>query len=222
MSLNEYIDHTLLKPDATADQIGQLCQEAIKYKFKSVCINSHYVSFAYKLLKETGVKVCTVVGFPLGASPYEVKSLETSLALANGACEIDMVINIGALIDGLDSIVLNEIKILAQICHAKNAILKVIIETCLLSDDEKIHVCKMAKEAGADFVKTSTGFSSAGATIEDVKLMRKTVGEKIGVKASGGIKDKETALKMIEAGATRLGASSGVKIMQDKTGDGDY
>ncbi len=222
MSINKYIDHTLLKADATADQIAKLCKEAIENNFKAVCINSSYVPFAKKLLKDSQVKLCTVVGFPLGASPSEVKALEASMAIASGANEIDMVINIGALKNELYNSVENDIKLLAQTCHAKGAILKVIIETCLLTEDEKIKACELAKQAGADFVKTSTGFSTGGATLEDVKIMRGVVGEKMGVKASGGVRDIAMANKMIEAGATRLGTSSGVKLVQGEEANTDY
>lgn len=222
MSINKYIDHTLLKADATADQIAKLCKEAIENNFKAVCINSSYVPFAKKLLKDSQVKLCTVVGFPLGASPSEVKALEASMAIASGANEIDMVINIGALKNELYNSVENDIKLLAQTCHAKGAILKVIIETCLLTEDEKIKACELAKQAGADFVKTSTGFSTGGATLEDVKIMRGIVGEEIGVKASGGVRDIAMANKMIEAGATRLGTSSGVKLVQGEEANTDY
>ncbi len=222
MSINRYIDHTLLKADATADQIAKLCKEAIENNFKAVCINSSYVPFAKKLLKDSQVKLCTVVGFPLGASPSEVKALEASMAIASGANEIDMVINIGALKNELYNSVENDIKLLAQTCHAKGAILKVIIETCLLTEDEKIKACELAKQAGADFVKTSTGFSTGGATLEDVKIMRGVVGEKMGVKASGGVRDIAMANKMIEAGATRLGTSSGVKLVQGEEANTDY
>ena len=222
MSINKYIDHTLLKADATADQIAKLCKEAIENNFKAVCINSSYVPFAKKLLKDSQVKLCTVVGFPLGASPSEVKALEASMAIASGANEIDMVINIGALKNELYNSVENDIKLLAQTCHAKWAILKVIIETCLLTEDEKIKACELAKQAGADFVKTSTGFSTGGATLEDVKIMRGIVGEEIGVKASGGVRDIAMANKMIEAGATRLGTSSGVKLVQGEEANTDY
>lgn len=217
MKINEYIDHTLLKPDATADQITKICQEAISNNFKAVCLNSSYVSFAKKLLKESSVKLCTVVGFPLGASPSEVKALEATMAISNGAQEIDMVINIAALKDGLHNSVENDIKLLAQTCHSKGVILKVIIETCLLTDEEKVIACNLAKGAKADFVKTSTGFSTGGATLHDVKLMRETVGPDMGVKASGGVRDLKTAKEMIKAGATRLGTSSGISILSEET-----
>lgn len=222
MEMNEYIDHTLLKADASAEQVTTLCHEAIKNNFKAICINSHYISFAQKLLKDSKVNICTVVGFPLGASPKEVKALEASMAIANGANEIDMVINISALKDELFSTVENDIKLLVETCHSKRAILKVIIETCLLTKEEIVKACELAKNAGADFVKTSTGFSTGGAQVEDVKLMRKTVGPNLGVKASGGIRDLKTAKAMIDAGATRLGTSSGVKLMNNQVSTEDY
>jgi deoxyribose-phosphate aldolase len=216
MEISQYIDHTLLKADATAVQIKTLCSEAIQNNFKTVCINSHYIPFAHKLLKDSQVGICTVVGFPLGASPKEVKALEASMAITNGAKEIDMVINISALKDELYSIVENDIKLLVETCHSKHAKLKVIIETCLLTDEEKIMACELAARAGADYVKTSTGFSTSGATESDIKLMRKAVGPDIGVKASGGIRDRATADIMINAGATRLGTSSGILIVKDE------
>lgn len=212
MKLNKLIDHTLLKPEATKAQIEKLCGEAVEYDFKSVCVNPYYVKYAKELLKESDVLVCTVIGFPLGQNTTEVKVAETKDAIKNGADEIDMVINIGALKSKDEDYVLNEIKEIRNACKGKT--LKVIIETCLLTDEEKITACKLSKEAGADFVKTSTGFSTHGATVEDVKLMRETVGEDMGVKASGGIRDRETALKMVEAGATRLGVSAGVEIVK--------
>lgn len=212
MKLNKLIDHTLLKPEATKAQIEKLCSEAKEYDFKSVCVNPYYVKYAKELLKGSDVLVCTVIGFPLGQNTTEVKVAETKDAIKNGADEIDMVINIGALKSKDEDYVLNEIKEIRNACKGKT--LKVIIETCLLTDEEKITACKLSKEAGADFVKTSTGFSTHGATVEDVKLMRETVGEDMGVKASGGIRDRETALKMVEAGATRLGVSAGVEIVK--------
>ena len=212
MKLNKLIDHTLLKPEATKAQIEKLCGEAKEYDFKSVCVNPYYVKYAKELLKGSDVLVCTVIGFPLGQNTTEVKVAETKDAIKNGADEIDMVINIGALKSKDEDYVLNEIKEIRSACKGKT--LKVIIETCLLTDEEKITACKLSKEAGADFVKTSTGFSTHGATVEDVKLMRETVGEDMGVKASGGIRDRETALKMVEAGATRLGVSAGVEIVK--------
>ena len=212
MKLNKLIDHTLLKPEATKAQIEKLCSEATEYDFKSVCVNPYYVKYAKELLKESDVLVCTVIGFPLGQNTTAIKVAETKDAINNGADEIDMVINIGALKSKDEDYVLNEIKEIRNAC--KGNTLKVIIETCLLTDEEKNTACKLSKEAGADFVKTSTGFSSHGATVEDVKLMRETVGEDMGVKASGGIRDRETALKMVEAGATRLGVSAGVEIVK--------
>lgn len=216
-----FIDHTLLKPNATLDDIKKLCDEAKIYGFASVCVNPSYVSFAKELLKESKVKVCTVVGFPLGATTTIVKVIEARDAIANGADEIDMVINIGALKSGNDSFVFDDIKAVRE--AAKGKVLKVIIETAYLTKDEKIKACQLAKEAGADFVKTSTGFAPSGATVEDVKLMREVVGPEIGVKASGGIRDYQTACEMIKAGATRLGTSSGVAIVTKKeTGEGKY
>lgn len=212
MKFNKLIDHTLLKPEATKTQIEKLCSEAKEYDFKSVCVNPYYVKYAKELLKESDVLVCTVIGFPLGQNTTAIKVAETKDAIQNGADEIDMVINIGALKSKDKDYVLNEIKEIRNACKGKT--LKVIIETCLLTDEEKITACKLSKEAGADFVKTSTGFSTHGATVEDVKLMRETVGEDMGVKASGGIRDRDTALKMVEAGATRLGVSAGVEIVK--------
>ncbi len=212
MKLNKLIDHTLLKPEATKAQIEKLCSEAKEYDFKSVCVNPYYVKYAKELLKESDVLVCTVIGFPLGQNTTAIKVAETKDAIQNGADEIDMVINIGALKSKDEDYVLNEIKEIRNACKGKT--LKVIIETCLLTDEEKITACKLSKEAGADFVKTSTGFSTHGATVEDVKLMRETVGEDTGVKASGGIRDRDTALKMVEVGATRLGVSAGVEIVK--------
>lgn len=212
MNYSKYIDHTLLKPDCTDAQIEQLCLEAKKYDFASVCINPGYVAKCAEMLKGTDVKVCTVVGFPLGATSTFSKLAETVNAIKDGATEIDMVINISRLKEHDDEYVRNEIKTLKEACG--NLVLKVIIETCLLTEEEKIRACKLSVEAKADFVKTSTGFSTGGATCEDVALMRKTVGDKCFVKASGGIRDAETFLKMIEAGANRIGASAGVKIME--------
>jgi len=211
--LNKYIDHTLLKQDASVSAIKKICEEAKEYNFKSVCINPGFVKLCAKELKGSGVEVCTVVGFPLGATSKESKVFETKQALKDGATEIDMVINVSMLKEHDDKYVLEEIKALKKLC--KKHVLKVIIETCLLTEEEKIRACKLAKEAGADFVKTSTGFSTGGATVEDIKLMRKTVGKEMGVKASGGVRDKETALAMIKAGATRIGASAGIKIVSE-------
>ena len=222
MNVNQYIDHTLLKPDAQKEAIIQLCDEAKKYEFAAVCVNAVYVPIAFKLLESSRVKVCTVVGFPLGASPTETKVHEANWAMDNGADEIDMVINVGALKDNEDSIVENDIAEIAKACHAKGKILKVIIETCLLDEEQKIRACKLAVKAKADFVKTSTGFAGGGATLEDVELMRKTVGPDMGLKASGGVRDLEMANKMIAVGATRLGTSSGVKIVEGMKSDSDY
>ncbi len=208
------IDHTLLKPDATADQIAQLCYEASKFEFASVCINPTHVKLSAKLLQGTQVKVCTVIGFPLGASSPEVKTFEAQTALKDGATEIDMVLNIGALKAGDLKLVAQDIHEVVKVGHEAGAIVKVIIETSLLNDEEKVTACLLAKEAGADFVKTSTGFSGGGATIEDINLMRRVVGPEMGVKASGGVRDFEDARNMVNAGATRLGASAGVKIVQ--------
>ena len=212
MELNKYIDHTLLKPAAKKDEIIKLCNEAKDYHFASVCVNPTYVPLASKLLKGSDVKVCTVIGFPLGANLLATKISETKQALVEGADEIDMVINIGRLKDKDDEYVEKEIAELKHVC--KKNILKVIIETCLLTDEEKVRACTLAKKAGADYVKTSTGFSTGGATVDDIKLMRKTVGKEMGVKASGGVRTKEDALKMIEAGATRIGASSSLEIIK--------
>lgn len=209
------IDHTLLKPEATVQQIAQLCHEALLYNFASVCINPAHVKLAAQLLQNSEVKVCTVVGFPLGATSTEAKVFETLQALNDGATEIDMVINIGALKGGDDALVERDIAAVVKTVHQHGALCKVIIETALLTNDEKIRACQLAKQAGADFVKTSTGFSSGGATIEDVALMRQTVGPQVGVKASGGIRTLAEAQRMISAGATRLGVSAGVKIIQE-------
>lgn len=210
---SKYFDHTILSANSTKNEIIQLCNEAKEYKFASVCVNPCYVKLCYEQLRNTDVDICTVVGFPLGSMTTESKLFETKEALKNNASEIDMVINIGKLKDKEYDYVRNEIKLLKDACGDK--ILKVIIETCLLTDEEKVMVCKLSKEAGADFVKTSTGMSKAGATKEDIELMRKTVGNELGVKASGGIRDLETANCMIEAGATRIGSSSTVKIIKD-------
>jgi deoxyribose-phosphate aldolase len=208
------IDHTLLKPDATPDQIAQLCYEARKYEFASVCINPTHVKMCADLLRGSPVKVCTVIGFPLGASSPRVKAFETETALREGATEIDMVINIGALKARDYELVAKDINGVVRMAHSARALVKVIIETALLTDEEKVAACLLSKEAGADFVKTSTGFSGGGATTEDVALMRRVVGPEMGVKASGGVKTYEDARRMVEAGATRIGASAGVKIVQ--------
>lgn len=211
-NINQLIDHTILKPDATIDDIRRLCIEAKEYNFYSVCVNSAYVNVAYNFLLHSNVKVCSVVGFPLGAMIKEAKAYESKLAIDSGADEIDMVMNIGLLKSNKIDLFEKDIKKVRETCHA--AVLKVIIETCLLTDKEKILACQIAKEYGADFVKTSTGFSTGGATEHDIELMRKTVGDKMGVKASGGIKTYEDAIKMINAGANRLGTSSGIAIIK--------
>lgn len=220
MKLNKYIDHTLLKPDASQEQIETLIEEAKKYDFASVCVNPTWVNFAAQALKATDVKVCTVIGFPLGANTPELKAFETSDAIQNGANEVDMVINIGALKSRNFDLVERDIRAVVE--AAKGTLVKVIIETCLLTDDEKVKACQIAQKAGADFVKTSTGFSTGGATVADVALMRKTVGPDMGVKASGGARSYEDALAFIKAGATRIGASSGVAIMDGDVANGDY
>ncbi len=211
MTYNKLIDHTLLKQDATPEQIKVLCEEALTYDFMSVCVNPCYVSSAHHLLEGSDVKVCTVIGFPLGMTTTAAKISETEIALYDGADEIDMVINVGMLKSGNTDYVLNEIKELKDIC--KEHILKVILETCLLTDEEIVTACNLAKEAGADFVKTSTGFSTGGATVHAVKLMRETVGPDMGVKASGGIRTHEDLLAMVDAGANRIGTSAGPKII---------
>ena len=215
MSIASYIDHTLLKPDATGEQIDQLCAEAREYGFASVCVNPYYVARCVKNLKGSDVKVCTVVGFPMGATTAESKAFEALQAIASGAKEIDMVMNVCAMKSGHTKAIEQEIQALAAAVEGQ-AILKVIIETCLLTDEEKNQACRIARRSGADFVKTSTGFSTGGATVEDIALMRKAVGAKLGVKASGGIRDYATAKAMIEAGATRIGASAGVAIVKEE------
>lgn len=213
-----YIDHTLLKPDATRDEINKLCDEARNFNFASVCINPAWVRECAERLHGSPVKVCTVVGFPLGATTADVKAFETRRAVFDGATEIDMVINIGALKSGDDRTVKRDIQAVVDAAHEGCAIVKVIIETALLGDDEKVRACVLAREAGADFVKTSTGFSKGGATVADIELMRRTVGAEIGVKAAGGVKDLASAREMIAAGATRIGASAGVRIVQESKG----
>jgi deoxyribose-phosphate aldolase len=214
MTLAGMIDHTLLKPDATPDQIAQLCFEARKHGFASVCVNPGWVPLCAQLLQGSPVKVCTVIGFPLGATAPEVKAFETQNAIDHGATEIDMVLNIGALKARDLDLVAREIRGVVQTAHARGPIVKVILETALLTDEEKTIACLIAKEAGADFVKTSTGFSGGGATVLDIALMRRVVGPEMGVKASGGVRTFEDAESMIKAGATRIGASAGVKIIQ--------
>ena len=219
--LAAYIDHTLLKPEATAEQIESLCREAIEAQFTCVCINPSYVELASKLLAGTGVSVCTVISFPLGASTTNAKIAETKEAISNGAKEIDMVINIGALKSGdLEKVKLDTAAVVSA-ASGKTKV-KVIIEACLLNNEEKVLACQIAKQAGADFVKTSTGFSTSGASIEDVKLMRETVGPEMGVKAAGRIRDAEMAKAMIDAGATRLGTSNSLAIISSQKGLVDY
>jgi len=208
------IDHTLLKPDATQAEIAQLCFEARKYSFASVCVNPTWVELCATLLKGSSVMVCTVIGFPLGATAPEVKAFETQNALDHGASEIDMVINIGGLKARDLELVARDIRGVVTTAHARGAIVKVILETSLLTDEEKTIASLLAKEAGADFVKTSTGFASGGATVHDIELMRRAVGREMGVKASGGVRTYEDAESMVRAGATRIGASAGVKIIQ--------
>jgi len=214
VSLANMIDHTLLKPDATQQEIAQLCFEARKYNFASVCVNPTWVGLCAQLLQASQVKVCTVIGFPLGATSSDVKAFETKNAIDHGATEIDMVINIGALKARDLELVAKDIRGVVNAAHSRGIIVKVIIETALLSDEEKTIACLLSKEADADFVKTSTGFAGGGATVHDVELMRKTVGPEMGVKASGGVRTFEDADAMIKAGATRIGASAGVKIIQ--------
>jgi deoxyribose-phosphate aldolase len=213
--LAHMIDHTLLKPDATQDQIAQLCFEARKFGFASVCVNPAHVRLCAELLKGSGIPVCAVIGFPLGATPTDVKVFETQQAIREGASELDMVINVGAVKSRDYELVERDIASVARACHAGKAILKVIIEAALLTDEEKVIACQLAKVAGADFVKTSTGFGPGGATPEDVALMRRVVGPSMGVKAAGGIRTYADAQKMIAAGASRIGASASVRIIQE-------
>jgi deoxyribose-phosphate aldolase len=220
MHLARYIDHTLLKADATAGDVEQLCREAKEHKFYAVCINGTWVELARHFLEDADVKVASVVGFPLGAMETDVKRFETEAAIDAGAHEIDMVINIGRLKDGEDKYVLRELRDVVEAADERPV--KVILETCLLTDEQKIRACKLVVEAGAHFVKTSTGFSKSGATLDDVKLLRQEVGKDFGVKASGGIRDAVTALAMIEAGATRLGTSSGVAIVKGSSSGAAY
>ncbi len=211
MKYNKLIDHTLLKQDASPEQIVKLCEEAKEFDFMSVCVNPAYVPLAVQCLKGSDVKVCTVIGFPLGMNLTKTKVEEAELCIKEGADEIDMVINVGMLKAGHDDYVREEIRLLKQVAGSR--VLKVIIETCLLTDEEKVRACKLSKEAGADFVKTSTGFSTGGATAHDVALMRQTVGPEMGVKASGGVRTHEDLLAMVEAGANRIGTSNGTKII---------
>lgn len=214
MDLAKYIDHTILAPNATEEQVEKIISEALEYGFASVCINPYWVKKVAQGLADSDVKVCTVIGFPLGANKTSINQLVNAKeAIADGADELDMVINIGELKAKHYDAVKADIKAVVDVCHAESKLVKVIIEACLLTDEEKIKACELSKEAGADYVKTSTGFSTGGATVADIELMRKTVGPDIGVKASGGIHSKEEALALIEAGASRLGASAGVKIV---------
>lgn len=213
MNYNKFIDHTILKPEASEAQVIALCEEAKEYDFASVCVNPTHVALCARLLANTDVKVCTVIGFPLGANTAEVKGFETRNAVKNGATEIDMVINVGALKDKKYDVVFNDIK--AVVDNAGGNLVKVIFETCLLTPEEIVKACELSVSAGADYVKTSTGFGKYGATVEDVALMRKSVGPNIGVKASGGVRTREDMLKMIEAGASRIGTSAGKTLMQE-------
>ena len=213
MGLAKYIDHTLLKTDAQRADVTKLIEEAKAYHFASVCVSPIWVSYVSEALRDTGIKTCTVIGFPQGATPSAVKAFETKQAVADGADEVDMVIAVGKLKDGDDAYVKADIEAVVRAARGK-ALTKVIIETCLLTDEEKRRACLLAKEAGADFVKTSTGFAAGGATVADVKLMRESVGEAMGVKAAGGVRTRADAEAMLAAGATRLGTSSGVKIVE--------
>ncbi|GEA32834.1 deoxyribose-phosphate aldolase [Clostridium diolis] len=214
MNLAKYIDHTILKPEATTEEVKKFCREAKEFGFDSVCVNACNVAIVSKELKGSGVSTCVVIGFPLGTTTKEVKAFETKQAIENGANEVDTVINVGALKEKNYELVKEDIKAVVDAAN-KKAVVKVIIEACLLTDEEKIKICEISKEAGADFVKTSTGFSTGGAVKEDVALMRKVVGPDMGVKASGGVKDLKSAMDMINAGANRIGASASVSILED-------
>lgn len=220
MRISKYIDHTMLAPDATLDKIEKLCAEAKEYDFASVCVNTCWVEKCAELLKESSVNVCTVIGFPLGAMSTECKAYEANWAVRHGATEVDMVLNVGFVKSGKIKEAEEDIRRVKEACEGK--LLKVILETCLLTDEEKELACRIAVAAGADYVKTSTGFSKGGATVQDVALMRKCVGNKLGVKASGGIRDYDTAMKMISAGASRLGCSAGVAIVNGAASDASY
>ncbi len=220
MKTSKYIDHTVLKQDAVKSDIVKLCNEAKENDFASVCINPYWIPVAKEILAGTGVDVCTVIGFPLGANATATKAFETKQAIADGATEIDMVINVGALKDKDYDAVYNDIK--AVVDAANGTLVKVIIETCLLTDEEKVKACELSVKANAHFVKTSTGFSTGGATKEDIALMRKTVGPNVGVKASGGVRTPEDFSAMIEAGATRIGTSSGIKLINGENSDTNY
>lgn len=219
VDLAKYIDHTALKPETTADDIDELCREAAQYKFASVCINPAWVKRAASNLRGTDVKVCTVIGFPLGANTAEIKAMEARRAIRDGAREVDMVVNVGALKSGDHATVLTDIEKVVDSAHEAGVIVKVILETSLLTDEEKVIASSLAKQAKADFVKTSTGFGGGGATVYDVALMRETVGPDMGVKASGGVRTKSDVEDMIAAGATRIGASAGVQIVSGDQGD---
>jgi deoxyribose-phosphate aldolase len=221
LNIEKYIDHTALKADLEYEDIKKLCEEARKYGFYSVCVNPTWVATCRDLLNGSDVEICTVIGFPLGATTPDAKAYETKNAIENGATEVDMVINIGALKDGNDQLVLDDIRAVVEEARGK-ALIKVIIETSLLTKEEKVRACKLSVQAEADYVKTSTGFSTGGATVEDIKLMREVVGPEIGVKASGGVRNKESAEEMIAAGATRIGASTGVAIMEGKVAVSQY
>lgn len=220
MNYNKFIDHTALKADTTKAVITKLCDEAKEYHFASVCVNPTWVNYCAEYLKDTDVKVCTVIGFPLGANTPEVKAFEAKNAIEHGADEVDMVINIGALKDGNHELVYNDIK--AVVDASGDHCVKVIIETCLLTDEEKVAVCELAKKAKATFVKTSTGFSTGGATPQDVALMKKTVGDELEVKASGGVRNYNDMMAVIQAGATRIGTSAGVKLMNNEESQEEY
>jgi deoxyribose-phosphate aldolase len=221
-SIASFIDHTLLKPEAGEADVLKVCREAAEYRFKSVCVNPIWVKAVTKALKGSGVLTCSVVGFPLGATPSDVKAFEARGAVLDGADEVDMVINIAAARAGDKGALIDDITAVAEAVHAGGAILKVIIETALLNDSQKVLACEAAVEAGADFVKTSTGFNGGGATVEDIALMRQTVGPGLGVKASGGVRSREDAQAMIAAGATRIGASSGIAIVKGEQGSSSY
>ena len=220
MLSSKLFDHTILKADAKEAAVIKICNEAKEHGFMSVCINSYYTAFVAEQLKETEVKVCTVVGFPLGQMSTKAKAFETECAVADGAQEIDMVINVAALKDGKYDEVMNDIKAVKTACGT--ALLKVILETCLLTKEEIVKACEICVDAGADFVKTSTGFSTGGATAEDIALMRKSVGPNVGVKASGGVRDSKAALEMVEAGASRIGASATIAILAGAKSNSDY
>ncbi|MGF4045582.1 deoxyribose-phosphate aldolase [Paenarthrobacter nitroguajacolicus] len=221
-NIASYIDHTLLKPEASQADVLKVCAEAVEYKFKSVCVNPVWVKTVTKALKGSGVLTCSVIGFPLGATPSDVKAFEARGAVLDGADEIDMVINMASARANDKGALVDDIRAVSEAVHAGEAILKVIIETSMLTDEQKVIACEAAVEAGADFVKTSTGFNGGGATVEDVALMRKTVGPELGVKASGGVRSLADAQAMIAAGATRIGASSGIAIVKGEQGSSAY